>query len=400
MRVTIVAHDVGGVGGMERVLSELTQGLLDAGHHVTIVSRSCALPPHRRLSWARVPGPARPFPLAYPWFFAAGSLITWRRREGVLMTTGAVVANRADWSGVHLCHHAIQKLGTSRMSRQTLAYRVNAALAKWLSQIGERFCYRTGRTRGLIAVSRGVAAELAEHFPAMPVATVPNGVSIGRFQPNPTYRRNIRHQWGVQKDELLAVFVGSEWEGKGLKEAISALAHAGRWRLLVVGSGDVESYQAHADASGVGERVLFAGVVSDPVQLYCAGDAFLLPSIYESFSLVTYEAAACGLPLLVTPVSGVTELLVDGENGWYIEPNPFDIGDKLTMLGADQSLRTRMGSFARIAASQFSWQRTASAYQQVFAQGTGADPVLAPATLPGDVPAQDFLEHSQLTGSP
>ncbi len=105
-QVTLVAHRVGPVGGMEQMLSRLIQGLLETGWEVTVVARSCDLSPHPMLRWARVPHAGRPFLLMYPWFFVAGSLVTWRRRRGVLNTTGALVLNRADVSTVHLCHHA------------------------------------------------------------------------------------------------------------------------------------------------------------------------------------------------------------------------------------------------------------------------------------------------------
>src|SRR5207248_1399513 len=133
--------------------------------------------------------------------------------------------------------------------------------------------------------------------------------------------------------ELVALFVGSEWERKGLKVAIDALAHAPDWKLLVVGRGNVASYRSHARASGVEPRVVFVGTASDPAPYYCASDAFVLPTSYETFSLVTYEAAATGVPLLVTPVNGVTDLLGDGSNGWFIDRCPEGIAARLRALG-------------------------------------------------------------------
>ena len=101
--VTIVAHDVGGVEGMEHQLQALVTGLLDRGVSVEVVSRTLGLPGHPRLRWRRVRGPARPFPLAYPWFaLVASSMLTWSRR-GLLHTTGAIVLNRADVCTVHYC---------------------------------------------------------------------------------------------------------------------------------------------------------------------------------------------------------------------------------------------------------------------------------------------------------
>ena len=81
--VTLVAHEVGSMGGMERQLAELVTGLLQRGHTVTVLARVCAIAPHPGLRWHHVPGPARPFALAYPWFFLAGSFLVRRHRRGI-----------------------------------------------------------------------------------------------------------------------------------------------------------------------------------------------------------------------------------------------------------------------------------------------------------------------------
>jgi glycosyltransferase involved in cell wall biosynthesis len=381
-QLTIVAHDIGGVGGMERVLSELICGLLELGYQLTVISRTCEVPAHDRLNWVHVPGPGRPFPLAYPWFFIIGSLITWRRRSGSVLSTGAIIANHVDWTAVHLCHHATNTMEVSRMSRRTIWYRVSAWLADRLKAIGERFCYSPKRTGGLIGVSGGVAAELTEHFPDVPHVTIPNGVSLERFHPDSWKRAQIRKRHCLAGNELVAVFVGSEWEWKGLKVAIEALAYAPGWTLLVVGDGDIPRYQAHARASGVDSRVIFVGTASDPSPYYCASDAFVLPTLYETFSLVTYEAAASGAPLVVTRVNGVTDLLADGENGWFIDRDPEAVGARLRALGADSELRTQMGSAGRRAAAEFTWHQMVCAYRDVLDPRRPGEPVLQRVPTP------------------
>lgn len=105
--VTIVANDVGGVGGMERQLTELVNGLLAAGDRVTVISWSCDLPPHSGLRWVRVPGPSRPFAISYPWFLLAASVLARLRGRGILHSTGAIVLNRVDVCTVHFCHRAV-----------------------------------------------------------------------------------------------------------------------------------------------------------------------------------------------------------------------------------------------------------------------------------------------------
>src|ERR1700675_1575236 len=81
--VTIVAHDVGAVGGMERVLAELALGLRSRGHEVTVIARTCELPANAGVIFHRVRGPGRPFLLGYPSFMVMGSLAVRRWRRGV-----------------------------------------------------------------------------------------------------------------------------------------------------------------------------------------------------------------------------------------------------------------------------------------------------------------------------
>jgi glycosyltransferase involved in cell wall biosynthesis len=366
--VTVVAHDVGPVGGMERMLTELIRRLLDQGKNIILISRSSGLPPHPALRWVHVPGPTRPFALAYPWFFVVGTLITWRRRRGLLHTTGAIVWNRADLSTVHFCHHAArERLALLRTSRASFPYRVNAWIAAVMSRFGERSCYRSSRTRRLVAVSEGLGRELREHFPAMAEATtvIPNGVDRMEFQPRSEVRERIRNELGLERDDLVVTFVGSEWEGKGLRFLVEAVREAPDWHLLVIGRGDEARYRQLAAKHAPG-RVHFIGETQDTATYYAAVDVFALPSVYESFSMSAHEAAASGLPVLITRVSGAEDLLVDGRTGWFIGQDPTLIGDRLRRLGSDRELLARMGAAARAATEGMDWDHAADAYGQLY----------------------------------
>lgn len=369
LRVTIVAHDVGGVGGMETVLGRLVEGLLARGHRVTVVARSCRLDPHERLRFVRVPGPARPFTLAYPWFFIAGSLLARLHRGEIVHTTGAIVLARADVCTVHLCHHAIaDRSAGTRASRTGVLYRLNAALAARMSRLAERVVYRPSRTRVLTAVSTGTQRELRAHFPAMAarIVVVPNGVDVTHFAPVAEPRSPLRAELGLPAADRLAVLVGSEWGRKGLAVAIETIAVAPGWRLLVVGAGDERAFGAHARAHGVADRIHFHGVAPDVVDCLRAADAFLLPTRYESFSLATYEAAACGLPLLAGRACGIEDILRDGINGWFVEQDPVAIAARLAEL-ADPALAAEMGAEARRSSLAFTWERAVAGYESCYA---------------------------------
>jgi glycosyltransferase involved in cell wall biosynthesis len=367
--VTIVAHNVGGVGGMERQLEWLVTGLLEAGGEVTIISRTCRLPTHHRMRWIRVPGPNRPFPLAFPWFYLAASIVTSRRRRGLVHTTGSLIANRVDLATVHFCHLGGRRHGgLGRRRRADLAYTANAWLSLVLSEITERWSYRSGRVRRLVAVSPGVGHEVRSCFPRCGelVETIPNGVDFDEFRPDEGRRAVERAALGLSEDALAAVFVGGDWERKGLAHALAAVGRRPAWHLLVVGAGDEAQYRRHAAEAGCADRVHFAGEMTNVSRFYLAGDAFILPSHYESFSLATYEAAASGLPLLVTRVSGVEDILSDGENGWFISPDADTIEPRLAQLEADLMLRTAMGRKAHATAQRFDWASVVSAYCDLY----------------------------------
>ncbi len=369
--VVFVCHDVGGTGGMERHAERLIEQLLDAGRPVTVLARTCRMPAREGLRFHRVPTPPRPFTIAYPAFFAVATALLARRRDAVVHTTGAIVANRADVSTVHYCHRAAAgRMEGARTSRDGILHRVNAAIAAPAGRAAERWCYRPQRTRVLCAVSGGVAAELRDGFPAMAgaIRSIPNGVDADMFAPDAEARRATRSELGLGVDTPVALFVGGDWQRKGLRFAVEALADAPRWHLVVAGSGDREPLLTRARSQQTAARVHFLGPVNDMPRLYAMADAFVLPTAYETFSLVSYEAAASGLPLLVTRVSGVEDVLQDGRNGWFIGPDAADIARRLQQLSADPELAQTMGQRAREAVLPYSWKAMAQGYLALYSE--------------------------------
>jgi UDP-glucose:(heptosyl)LPS alpha-1,3-glucosyltransferase len=241
-----------------------------------------------------------------------------------------------------------------------------------VARAAERWCFRLQRAAVFACVSNGVAGEVRSFYPrlASRVITIHNGVDTEHFAPAPAGAAPAPRgpRSALDGDRLSALFVGGEWEGKGLRPLLEALKLAPGWDLLVAGRGDRERYEQLARRLGVASAVHWLGVVGDVRSLYRRADAFVLPSTYETFSLVTFEAAACGLPVLVTPVSGVSELIVDGENGFFITREPETIALRLRELGADAGLCERLGRGARAAALRFSSQRMVECYDRLFSQ--------------------------------
>jgi len=78
------------------------------------------------------------------------------------------------------------------------------------------------------------------------------------------------------------------------------------------------------------------------------------------------EAAACGVPVVTTPVGNMPELIRDGENGLFVTRDIDDIAAKLRLLRDDPALRERMGRAARASVESWDWRHQAPRYAAMF----------------------------------
>lgn len=227
----------------------------------------------------------------------------------------------------------------------------------------ERRLFTSPRLRAVITNSEMVRQELlaAFPFPAERVHTIYSGVDLERFHPCLRGERAaVRATLGVPQEVPLFLFVGSGFERKGLAASLKALPE-GAW-LLVAGRDRRQTrYQALADRLGKADRVRFLGPQRDVAPLYGAADALVLPTLYDPFPNVCFEAMAAGLPVVTSWKSGAAELVREGESGF--------LGDALDLTGLSAALealcdptRARpMGEAARATAEGYPMGQGASA---------------------------------------
>jgi len=98
-------------------------------------------------------------------------------------------------------------------------------------------------------------------------------------------------------------------------------------RLVVAGSGEhrqnLEKVASSLDLAGSVE-FLGARRPEEIPHLMAGASALVVPSIYEGMPLVILEAMAAGLPVVASRVSGIPEVVIEGESGWLVPPE--DIG--------------------------------------------------------------------------
>jgi glycosyltransferase involved in cell wall biosynthesis len=225
----------------------------------------------------------------------------------------------------------------------------------------ESFTYP--RAKHVVVPSHGLARELRAEFPYIEnkLRVLPNPINLQRLQmPAEFDRPAFRHRLGVGDQDLMALFVAlGQFERKGLPLLLQALATAGMERVkLVVVGGEADliaRYGEQAAKDKLGDRVKFVGMQSDVRPYLWSSDVFVFPSLYETFSLVTYEAAASGLPIVVSHLYGVEDLLQDGDNGFLIETTVAGVREGLQrVLALNPADRQAMGQRARVAASSVS----------------------------------------------
>ena len=361
-RLVFVAQDLHGRGGMERVHAEVIKSLSHKWQ-ITVVSATLAPELRELVEWRRVPLPRGPAPLRLTCFFVLGG---WRLKSlpGLVHVAGAIVANRADIASVHLCHAGLVEVtGRLAPSSAPLPRRLNTTVQRFLALIAERWCYRPTRLRQFHAVSNGVADELRRHYPGISITVIPNAVDTDRYQPDSGVRARIRREQGVPDNAVVALFVGADWDRKGLDIAIDGVALASKecdyLELWVVGSGDESRFADRAAMAGISTRVKFFGWHADPSSFYKASDIFVLPSQYEAYPLVALEAAACSLPVVATAVNGVIELLGDGQAGLIVERDRGDLARALTALAVSADLRSSLGTEGRKRVQSRGWDQVA-----------------------------------------
>jgi glycosyltransferase involved in cell wall biosynthesis/GT2 family glycosyltransferase len=357
--VALVAHDVHDRGGMEQAFAQLVRHGSGAVRFV-VVSGTLAEDLRPLVDWRRVLLPRRPFPLKLGWFFLVGGVRTRRVHADLVHTMGAIVPNRADLASIHFCHAAfVERTGRLAPAGLPPPRRANRAIVRVLSLAAERWCYRRGRLGSFAAVSPGVATELRRHYPDVPVVVTPNGLDRVRVAPDVEARRTTRSEQRLPDDAVVALFVGGDWHHKGLPVAVEGVREAVRigartLRLWVVGPGDEERFRRLADDAGVADRIDFFGRRADVERFYQAADVFVLPTLYETFSLAAHEAASCGLPLVATRVSGVSDLL-DRGGGLAAERTAEAVGSALARLALEPELRARLARNASEASACLTW---------------------------------------------
>lgn len=227
----------------------------------------------------------------------------------------------------------------------------------------------------LTVVSDALKKEVQRIDSRVPVEVLPMGVDLKQFTPE-RYSEEIKRGYSIEGPFLL--FVGRLSEEKGIGYLLNAMPQIIKSfpsvKLLVVGSGVLEERLKTICADlNVREKVIFAGAIAHeglPVY-YATADILIGPSLREGFGLVFVEAMACGCPVVVSDLSGISDIIENGKTGLCCRPaDSIDIAHKVILLLKDAQLRQTLRQAGREQViAKFGWDTIAKRYAQFLRKG-------------------------------
>jgi len=225
-----------------------------------------------------------------------------------------------------------------------------------MEAMGELYGYSRGRARFGAAFKRRATDRLyanARHlFPwnewvagglrdeygvaADKITAISPGVDQTLFLPSPKAR--------VSDDTVKLLFVGGNFARKG-GELLLRWARESEittpWELHLV-TRDPVPETAHV--------IVHTGLANNSpelIRLYQQSHLFVLPTLADCYSLVAMEAMSCGLPIVISRLGGIQEIVVDGQTGFLLEPGDYaSLALRLDQLVNSADLREQMGKAA------------------------------------------------------
>jgi len=291
--------------------------------------------------------PNLPSALPLIWFFLRANFARWTyfmvngRKPAAIVHTSSAFYLGADLIGVQFVNALWAK------KQMELGFHTWKQFAQWvftLIGVFMDYCqFRHSESRRFLCASESIADAVRERVhPAALVDALPNGYDETRFNAavRERWRAAMREKLGFSSTDTVFAFLSTgHYERKGFWLAVDALAlvrsrdERTDLKFLVIGGTEAAlaqlRSQLEARHSGFSEWVIFVGQQPRVEEYLAAADAFLYPSYFEAFCLAEIEAAAMGIPLLITPHYGSEMILKVGINGLLLEWDPALIAEKI-----------------------------------------------------------------------
>lgn len=380
------------LGGLARHVDDLSNALAAGGMPVSILtSRTKSTPPFEinngvcvyRAAPYRQVGDGLDF---YDWVIQL-NMAYFNLAQKMIPSDGYAILHAHDWlvGQAALAIRRFWRVPLVATIHATEHGRNNGIFTPLQKKIHEHEKKLVENADRVICCSSSMAKEVVRLFKisADKISVVENGVVPANVNA-PAFSAEERARY-APPDAPLLFFVGRLVREKGVEVLIKAmpriLARNPAVKAVISGKGPMLPHlKEQAQALGVAESVVFTGFITDRERnrLFASCDVAVFPSLYEPFGIVALEAMAAGVPVVVSDVGGMAEVIAHGKDGLKCPPGNHEaLADAVLRLLSNRGLRkTLAGHGKKKAVEEYSWRFLAEKTRRLYGElSAGIAPV-------------------------
>ena len=340
------------VGGIARVVYDISRTLLKDGHDVTVVTYREGNAPYfeddKGVKVYRVDNYMINPNNFIDWIMQMNFNMVAKANEIMREQGGFDVIHAHDWLVAYAAKtlknsYNIPIVSTIHATESGRNSGIHNEMQRYINDTEWMLTYESAE---VIVNSNYMKNELQRLFglPYEKINVIPNGVNLNLF--NGIERDyDFRRKYAMDNEKII-LFMGRLVYEKGIQYLISAMPKVLKGyrdsKLVICGKGGMqEELQRQANALGLGNKVCFAGYMNgkDVQKMYKAADISVFPSTYEPFGIVALEAMLSENPVVVSDIGGLNEIVEHKVNGMKSYcGNPNSIADSILELLYDHKL--------------------------------------------------------------
>lgn len=375
------------VGGIARVVNDLSKRLIKDGHEVTVITYKEGNAPYfeddKGVKVYRVDN----------YMINPNNFIDWVMQMNFNMVAKAneIMAKEGNFDVIHahdwLVAYAAKTLKNSydipivATIHATESGRNSGIHDETQRYINDTEWMLTYEATEVIVNSNYMKRELQYQFglPFEKINVVPNGINVNMFS-GVERDYDFRRQYAADHEKII-LFMGRLVYEKGVQHLVSAmpkiLAGYHDAKLVIAGKGGMtDELKAQVNTMGISNKVYFTGYMDakQVCKMYKCADVSVFPSTYEPFGIVALEAMLSGTPVVVSDIGGLNEIVSHGENGMKsYAGNPNSIADSILALLYNPQLSANVVKNAKnMVKNEYNWAKIAQdthfTYQKAICQ--------------------------------
>ena len=362
------------VGGIARVVNDLSKRLIKDGHEVTVVTYRDGNTPYYELDKGvnvyRVDN----------FMINPNNFIDWvmQLNFNIIAKSGEIIAKNGKFDVIHahdwLVAYAAKTLKQAfdipivSTIHATEAGRNSGIREQNQKYINDTEWMLTYESTEVIVNSNFMKSELQRLFglPFEKINVVPNGVNITNYS-GIDRDYEFRRKYALDNEKII-LFMGRLVYEKGVQYLIRAmpkiLSNYRDAKLVIAGKGGMlDELKKEVNALGLESKVCFAGYLNgkDVGKMYKAADMSVFPSTYEPFGIVALEAMLAEVPVVVSDIGGLNEIVEHRQTGMKTYcGNSNSIADSILELLYDPALCSSIVKKAKTKVrNDFNWNKIA-----------------------------------------